>query len=93
MARQNTFRLDRAGVGEILKSDPVRAMCNGVAEQVAGIVRAEVGDDVEVLVRPYTLDRAAASVVIADPEGALMQARDGNLTRAAAAVGLEVRSR
>lgn len=94
MARNGVqFQLDRAGVAEILKSEPVRAMCMGVAEQVAGNVRSSVKPGVEVLVTAYTSDRAGASVVIAHPGGLGMQAKHGTLTRAAAQVGLDVRSR
>ncbi|WP_027500809.1 hypothetical protein [Rhodococcus sp. UNC363MFTsu5.1] len=87
------FRLNRAGVGKILKSDEVTSMATGVAEQVGAAVRTQVGPDVLVRVDPYTTDRGAAAVVIADQHGAAMQASDGALSKAAAAVGLTVTSK
>ena len=75
------FRLDRAGVAEVLKSAEATALMNETARAVA----ANIGEDAEV--SEYTTDRRAASVSVP----AEMQARDGALTRAAAAVGLEVR--
>ncbi len=81
------FRLDRKGVGEILKHQCGPAV-DEVAERVAADVRSRHG--VEVEVASYTTDRGAASVTIVDPQGMRLQASDGALTRAAAAVGLEV---
>ncbi|PTR42032.1 hypothetical protein C8K38_111201 [Rhodococcus sp. OK611] len=90
---QKPFRLNRAGVGKILKSDEVASKVTGVAEQVGAAVRVQVGSDVVVRVDPYTTDRGAAAVVIADRHGIAMQASDGALTKAAAAVGLTVTSK
>lgn len=76
------FKLNRAGGAEVLKqlaAGPV----NALAQQIAG----HAGDDAEVT--EYTTDRAAASVSVP----AEAQAKDGVLTRAAAAAGLEVRSK
>lgn len=87
------FRLNRAGVGKILKSNEVASKVTGVAERIGAAVRSQVGPDVLVRVDPYTTDRGAAAVVIADQHGAAMQASDGALTRAAAAVGLSVTSK
>ena len=77
------FRLDRRGVGEVLKSAEAAALINETARSVA----SQAGDGAEV--EEYTTDRNAASVSVP----AERQARDGALTRAAAAVGLEVRVR
>lgn len=77
-----TIRLNRAGIAKILKSNEFAGLCNGVAREVA----AQAGDDAEV--SEYTTDRRAASVSVPADQ----QARDGVLTRAAAAVGLTVRS-
>ena len=87
MARQ-AFRLDRRGVGEVLKSQGTTQLINTVAAQVRDAV--DVDDDVEVTMEPYTTDRGAASVAIEDPRGLELQATDGALTRAAAKVGLDV---
>lgn len=80
--------LDHDGIAEMLKSAEWAALMKDTANEVAGNVRSET--DAEVKVDAYTTDRAAASVTILDPRGAELQARDGILTRAAAAAGLEV---
>ena len=93
MASRSGFRLNRRGVGQILKEQCGPAISE-VAEQVASHVRAAIDDDsIEVVVDTYTTDRGAAAVTIADNRGMEFQASDGALTRAAAAVGLEVKSR
>lgn len=79
MPRQN-FRINRKGGAEVLKQIAAPTI-NALAEQVA----AAAGDDARV--DEYTTDRAAASVSV--PAG--QQARNGVLTRAASAAGLEVR--
>lgn len=83
------FHLDYEAVGRILK-DTVRPLVTRVAAQVAANV--DVPDGVPVTVRPYTTDRAAAAVTIAHPSGVAEQAKNGALTKAAAAAGLEVTS-
>lgn len=85
------FRLDPKGIRDIITSDWMRGEIDGTAEAIAEHVRANVPDDVPVEIDHYTTDRDAAAVTIADPLGMLYQARDGAVTRAAAAVGLEVR--
>lgn len=79
---KSSFRLNRAGGAEVLKQLAAPAI-NALAEKVA----SAAGEDAEV--SEYTTDRAAASVRVP----AEQQAKDGVLTRAAAAVGLEVRSK
>lgn len=86
------FRLDRAGIREILKGNGVRQLVDSTAAEVAANVRARVPGDATVQVESYTTDRAAAAIVIADVRGMAWQARDGVLTRAAGAVGLEVKA-
>jgi hypothetical protein len=76
------FRLNRAGGAEILK-ELAAPHINAIAQDVA----AKAGDDAEV--QPYTTDRAAAAVRVP----AEQQAKDGSLTRAAAAAGLEVNAK
>ena len=75
-----TFKLNRAGGAEVLKELAADAI-HALAQQVA----AQAGDAAQV--DEYTTDRAAASVSVP----AHLQAKDGVLTRAAAAAGLEVR--
>lgn len=77
-----TFELDHKGGAEVLKEMAAQHV-NAIARRVA----SAAGDDAEI--HEYTTDRAAAAVRVP----AEQQAKDGVLTRAAAAVGLEVRSK
>lgn len=86
------FELDTAGVREILRGPEVRELIDGLADEVAGNVRALVPSGTTVEVRGYTTDRGAATVVVADVQAMAWQARDGILTRAAGAAGLEVKA-
>lgn len=85
------FRLDYAGVREILKGDDFRREVDRVAEGIAAYARVHLPPDAPVEVRRYTTDRGAATVAIADPRAMGWQARDGVLTRGAASMGVEVR--
>jgi len=76
------FKLDRAGVGEVLKAMTAKAVAD-VAQEIA----AAAGDDA--VVELGVSDRARALVMVP----AEQQALDGVLSRAAAAAGLEVRAR
>jgi hypothetical protein len=82
------FHRDSSGVEQILKSTEVAALMASKAHRVAATVR--LFTDAEVVVDQYVTDRAAASVTIRSPDGKLLQARDGILTRAASLDGLEV---
>lgn len=77
-----SFRLYRKGGSEVLKEIAAKAV-NEVGRKVA----SGAGDEAEF--EPYTTDRAAASVSVP----AVQQAKDGVLTKAAAAAGLEVRAK
>lgn len=85
-------QVDEAELGRVLRSAEVSAAVLEVAGQVAANARAGIRSG-QVYVRPYVTDRAAAAVTVAHPRALAWQARDGVLTRAAAAAGLEVRSR
>lgn len=74
------FKLNRKGGAEVLKKLAAEVV-NAKAREVA----AAAGTDA--VLDSYTTDRAAASVSVP----AEQQAKDGRLTRAAAAAGLEVR--
>lgn len=87
------FKLDSAGIREVLNSGEVAAAINGLAEAIAAGVRGAIPDDAEVVVDSYSTDRTAAAVTIKDARGKLWQVEDGVLTRAAAATGLEVKGR
>lgn len=75
-----SFKLNRAGGAEVLKELAAQHV-NALARQVAD----RAGD--EAVVEEYTTDRAAATVSVP----AVQQAKDGVLSRAAGAAGLEVR--
>ena len=80
-----TFKRDAAGIAAFLKSSEVRTVVRDAAHRVA----AGVDKPAEVSVSDYTTDRAAASVTIVDGRAKVWQIRDGVLTRALAAAGLE----
>ncbi|HEY9314633.1 hypothetical protein [Williamsia sp.] len=92
MADSFTFRLDKEGVGEILRTQ-VAPVVAALTAQIAAEVRADLAseDHVEVEVGGYVSDRAVGTVTIASPRGMHYQATRGSLTRAAAALGLDVR--
>lgn len=77
-----TFKMNYKGGSRVLKELAAEHI-HALAQQVAD----RAGPDAEV--ETYTTDRAAASVRVP----AEQQAKDGVLTRAVAAVGLEVRSK
>lgn len=90
------FTRDSAGIAAILRSTDFGQVA--AAQRVAAQVRAQ-NPGVEVVVDTYTTrggrmsPRQAASVTIRDKNGRLLQVRDGALTRAASAAGLEVKTR
>lgn len=67
-------------LGDRIEEDAI-AMAEAIANEY----------DVEVDVETMITDRPRAVVMIKDPRGMLLQARDGALTRAAADRGYEVR--
>lgn len=85
MASNKPVKIDRAGIGRLLKSDDVAAMVNRTADRV----HAAIDPEVDAKVAHYTTDRRAAAVRCKAED----QLRDGALTRAAAAVGLTVYQR
>ncbi|MFF4779412.1 hypothetical protein ACFY05_42015 [Microtetraspora fusca] len=87
------IKLDHSGIRALLTSPEMHTVIEGLAEQIAGTVRASVPAGTEVVVESYVTDRGAAAVVVKDREAMGWQARDGVLTRAAGAAGLEVRAR
>lgn len=89
------FRPDRHGYRQVLNSAEVAAEVNRLAERIAANAhhRTQAGVDLEIVVDEYTTDRGAASVTIAHAAGLATQAKYGTLTRAAAAVGLEVKEK
>lgn len=83
------LKLDHAAIRQMISSRAFSDLVHDAALDIAAAVHAsKPGSDVAV--DRYTTDRAAASVTIRDVRGRIWQARDGVLTRAAAAAGLEV---
>jgi hypothetical protein len=76
------FKLNRKGGSEVLKLQYVPDI-NALAKRIAD----QAGD--EAVMEEYTTDRAAAIVSVP----AAQQAKDGVLTRAASASGLEFRAK
>lgn len=92
------IKLDSAGMLEMLKSAEVAAAIHERAEAVANAVRSDPnivrrGIADEVSVDDYKTDRAASSVTITHPAGLGMEGKHGVLSRAARAVGLEVKAK
>lgn len=96
------FHANRRGIAQVAMSREVERMCFDYAERVRDTAAAMIPDAApgDVVAERYDFqptpragDRAAASVVIRLPNARLLQARDGVLTRAAAAHGAEVKSR
>ena len=90
------IHIDYKAVGEILKVNmrgPIDEMAAKVAANAAA--NPDLMDDApgSVDVTAYTTDRAIAVVRINHPAGMALQAKSGVLTKAAAAAGLEVRSK
>lgn len=93
MAKTPSFRLDRRGVSQLLKGDLGRAATDA-AHKVADQIRADYPDlAADVDVEAYTTDRGAASVMVRDSRARELQVRDGLITKAAAKIGLEVKSK
>jgi hypothetical protein len=92
-----SVRIHKPGVREVLKTYPeVRAAIRALAEQTATIVREDesvVRHAAEVVVDDYLTDRQATAVTIKHPGGLGMEAKHGTVSRAAAAVGLEVKTK
>jgi len=86
------LKLDYEAIGKILRED-MRKPIDELAAQIAA--RVDVGSvaAAEVTVTAVTTDRAKAYVNIAHPAGLAMEAKHGTLKRAAASVGLEVKSK
>jgi hypothetical protein len=96
------IKLDHSGLAAISKSPEMRKLVTDTANRIAEEVdkqNIEVGAfkgageiALPVSVRNETTDRATATVVLAHPAGIAVEAKHGALTKAASAVGLEVRS-
>jgi len=83
--------LDEAGVRELLTRRQTGDAVNAAAKAVAAKITPPPGH--RVVTDAYTTDRAAAGVALVGPQADGQEAKNGYITRAAAAVGLEVRRR
>jgi hypothetical protein len=83
------FHRDSAGIESILSSFDFGQVA--AAHQIASVARAHRGADVAV--DTYVTDRLVAAVTIRDVRGVAWEVRDGVLSGAAAAIGLEVTRR
>lgn len=92
MGRLLNLQLDSAGIRELLRGEDVRLLIDGAGEDILARVKDALPSGTPVSLRKYRTDRGAASVTILDIRGMAWQARDGVLTRAAAAAGLEVKA-
>ncbi len=86
----SVYKRDSKGLGEVLKSAEVAAAIHLLAETTARNAANLHPDAEEVVVDDYTTDRAASSVTVRDVRAKGWQVKDGFLTKAAAAAGLEV---
>lgn len=93
MAKAPGFRLDRKGVSKLLKG-PLGGVASEAAEALGDQIRAdhpELADAVDV--QRYTTDRGAASVMVKDGRARELQIREGLITKAAAKLGMEVKTK
>lgn len=86
------IHMDSDGIEEVLRSPEMADLMLSTAEEIDGAM-LPLPDGDPVVIDQYETDRQAASVTIAHPLGKLWQARDGVLTKAAAAVGLDVKEK
>lgn len=87
------FKRDEKGIREILKDPMWLAPLHAVVDPIAATARAAHPDMEDDAIDEYMTDRRAISYTVKDVRGLVWQTRDGLLTRAAAAVGLEVTER
>lgn len=87
------FKRDSAGIRALLLDSMWDAPLRAAVESVAANARAAHPDMEDDAIDAYTTDRRAMSYTVKDPRALLWQVDEGLLTRAAAAVGLEVTDR
>lgn len=80
------FKLNSAGVGELLKSAEVRAQCTKAAEGVLGRAKGNAPVDSgayrdSIHIEQDTTDRAAVRVVADVPYATIVESKTGNLAR------------
>jgi len=89
---RSKIKLNHAEVGRILRED-MREPIDELAAAIADAVEIPTHPDAEIMVRSYTTDRAAAAVSIAEAYGLNVEAVHGPLRKAAASLGLDVKSK
>lgn len=82
------FVPDRAGIGRILKSAEMARAVKSATDATAANAEALTKFPIET--HAHITDRAVGTVLIAHPAGASEQAKNGVLTKAASAAGLDV---
>jgi hypothetical protein len=92
MAKVTRFRLNHAGMAELLKSDGVRAIVTAHAEPVLAAAKADPHDDTGayeagLVIEQDTTDRVAVRVKGTDWKSGVLEARYGILQRALGAGG------
>jgi len=83
------FKLDRAGIGEVLKSSEMAGAVSAAADAIA----ANLPADVDVYLEPFTSDRAGVTIGMAGRNIAGREAKNGEVSGAARAAGLDFRGR
>lgn len=93
MAQEWRVKLDRKGIGALLKTGGIPNTINRTARGIAASITlpSDSPDDAEVVVEPYVTDRGAAAVVVKHPKALGLEAKYGLLSRAAASAGFTVR--
>jgi hypothetical protein len=87
------IKLDYDGIGEVLRvqmARPVREAAERIAEEARSSDHIHGG---KVSTKDFTTDRAVTVVMFSQPNAAAIEAKHGLLTKAAAATGLEVKSK
>ena len=70
-------------------ADPTNKLAQRITDKVNEGAEDDEGRETRAFMQPYTTDRSAAGVLVPSER----QARDGALTKAAAELGLEVKSK
>jgi hypothetical protein len=84
------FRIDERGLAEALSSPGARALVKSVADKVAAKAQEREGDWDAPFVSVYRTRRHVGANISVPT---FIEARTGNLARAAAAVGLRIQTR
>lgn len=82
------LHLDYAALGRVLRSSEVAAAVRSAANTTAANVTAS---GLRAEVSTYTTDRPVAAVTVRSPRASGLETRDGVVSNAARAAGLEVR--